>query len=98
PSQLAVLPSSHSSPASTTPSPHDARRHVVRQASGATSLFAAPSSHSSQPGARTPSPQTALPGAQSVTTFADATWSVTQTFANRPSRSAVMRNAFAGAP
>ena len=40
-------PESHASPVSTTPSPHDARRHVVRQASATVSLLAAPASHSS---------------------------------------------------
>src|SRR6476659_3371312 len=69
PSQLAVLPSSHASPPSTTPSPHRGRVQSVRQASGVASLLAAPSSQRSQVDTKTPSPQTALPGSQSDTTF-----------------------------
>ena len=48
PSPSAVLPSSHSSPLSTTPSPQAASRQpVARHALRVRSLFAAPSSHSS---------------------------------------------------
>ena len=44
---LLAPPSSHSSPVSTTPSPHEAARQVVRHASASVSLLAPPSSHSS---------------------------------------------------
>ena len=47
---------SHSSPVSTTPSPHDATVHVVRHASGVRSELPGPSSHSSLP-STTPLPQ-----------------------------------------
>src|SRR5262245_14476731 len=79
PSQLRRLPSSHSSPLSTTPSPPSrplsttpsprcARRQSLRHASATASLLAAPSSHCSHCATATPSPQTATPGVQSDTT------------------------------
>src|SRR6266508_4094932 len=54
-----IAPSSHCSPLSTTPSPHLALTHVVRQALAARSLLAEPLSHSS-PLSLTPSPHLAL--------------------------------------
>ncbi len=67
PSHEVRLPSSHVSSLSITVSPQRAGRQSVRQASGAASSLAAPSSQISQNGTRTPSPHDAVPGVQSVT-------------------------------
>src|SRR5688572_1816011 len=54
-----VLPSSHSSPVSVTPSPQSGSMQLVRQASALMSEFrVVPSSHSSAGGSTTPLPQT----------------------------------------